>query len=56
MTLKEFKELTKDMSEDADIILEVMDSDAEPYSANVTAVFLNEIGEIVVSDDIFYLQ
>lgn len=56
MTKKELCKIIKKASKDAKIVLEVMDSNGEPYSADVTAIFINEIGDIVITDDCFYKE
>lgn len=38
----------------AKVILEVMDSNGEPYSADVTRVFPNELGQLVITDEVLW--
>ena len=36
----------------AKLVLEIVDSNGEPYSADVTNVFINELGQIVFTDEV----
>lgn len=38
----------------AKVIIEVMDSNGEPYSADVTRTFRNELGQLVITDEVLW--
>jgi hypothetical protein len=52
MTKNDLLQVIKGVRGTAQLVLEVMDSNGEPYSADITNVFINEIGQIVFTDEV----
>ena len=54
MTVERLLDALNGLPMDAKVIMEVMDSNGESYSADVTRAFPNELGQLVITDEVLW--